>query len=159
MNQLPNNNLKARDASASKNQAKGLAVTALTPTTRIVMETPSKDLFQLSLWAVLVCGGARHMNAHYIFHWGLLYLFLNLYSYLYFYLYLYFTLTWTVRLLRQEISKNGGLSSWLLFFSFIFLFWVFKCRIALLCNKWLLWCNFVLRDEELFGFLLMYYLP
>ena len=43
--------------------------------------------------------------------------------------------TWTVLLLRQETSKNGGLSSWLLFFSLIFLFWVFKCRIALLWNN------------------------
>ena len=37
-----------------------------------------------------------------------------------------------VTLFKLEMSKKGGLSDWLFFFSFIFLFWLFKCRIALL---------------------------
>jgi hypothetical protein len=37
-----------------------------------------------------------------------------------------------VTLFRLEMSKKGGLSDLLLFFSFIFLFWLFKCSIALL---------------------------
>ena len=37
-----------------------------------------------------------------------------------------------VILFKQEMSKKGGLSDLLFFFSFIFLFWLFKCRIALL---------------------------
>ena len=37
-----------------------------------------------------------------------------------------------VTLFKLEMSKKGGLSDWFFFFSFIFLFWLFKCRIALL---------------------------
>ena len=36
---------------------------------------------------------------------------------------------WTVLLLSVVMSKKGGLSS-CLFFSLIFLFWFFKCRMA-----------------------------
>ena len=37
---------------------------------------------------------------------------------------------WKVRLLREEKSKKGNSCSWVLFLSFNFLFWDFRCRIA-----------------------------
>ena len=41
---------------------------------------------------------------------------------------------WMVLLFKHEVSKNGGVSSLLLFLSFIFFFWVLRCNIARLCG-------------------------